>query len=517
MPALVAALATSNGAHFDGIVTALIARRSKVGHLAVLGRWPELSPAQRSLINAARGRMAAALRDALLSDDDQLFANARDVVEASGEFDLTPTLIVVAEQPQGARSQAAMDLTMRLVALLSHMIAAAKDTQNRGDQQDLETIRRCVLESLERSVERFRQHQRSELIEAFVILAGPHSGTLKTIMEAPHHPCFPSVVQTLAESRSPGVLQMLTTILTCKEAPLVVRNVVSARTDAPFVEALLAMPRDPTNSWTAKNVARIRSLACIESLAASLGAWSAAQHAAAMRLMAATGAPDDAKLDLAQALLAGASPAGRLEACLALRSIAGQRSNELVLTALKDDDAEVQAAAVRQLRDRHIPGALAILISLIDSTREAVSRAARDSLSEFSFDNFLSQFDGLDEEARRTTGRRVARVDQQSPERLVEELVRPSRRQRLRAIDMALAMGLVSQVANTLVLCLGDDDHVVRTAAAEALQYSTASFVREALLAALADRSVAVQNAARCSLQAQGVDVALAALRAAAT
>ena len=67
---------------------------------------------------------------------------------------------------------------------------------------------------------------------------------------------------------------------------------------------------------------------------------------------------------------------------------------------------------------------------------------------------------------------------------------------------MIAAMGLLSQLADALIERLQDEDHLVRVAAADALQHCTADDVRNALLAAIDDRSVAVQTAARNSLRA---------------
>ena len=505
-PTLIGAVESGDSNVFDGAISGLVARRSKTGHRVVLSRWPQLSATLKQLVIKRRGWMAAALRDALLSTDDQLFANARDVAEASGEFDLLPTLIMVSEQPQGPRSQAATQLTNRLVAQLSGLIAAATAKRDELGLQELEGVRRAVLESLERSVERVRQHQRTELIEAFVTLAGPYSGTLSSIMDAPHHPCFQSVVHVLSTSQSTAVIDLLVTIFQVKEASQVVRNVVSKRADAPFVDLLLTMPLDPKNAFLRKNLAKIKSLACFEPGQQACARLSDGQQAAAMRLLAATGASDDAKLDLATTLLTHGETGGRLAACVALRAIPGQRSNELVLAALKDQDAEVQAAAVRQLRDRHIPGALAMLMQLVNSPLEPVCRAAREALSEFSFDNYLARFDALDAAERHTTGVRVARIDEQALTRLREELASPGRRKRLRAIEMAEAMGLVPQAADALVARLNDEDHLVRAAAADALQYCQPEDVRNALIAAVSDRSTAVQSAARNSLRVLGFE-----------
>jgi HEAT repeat protein len=503
-PTLTTALAVGGGPVFDGAIAGLVARRSKAGHLAVLRHWTTLSPAQKQMVEKGRPRMGGALREALLEGDDQLFEAARDFVEASGDFDLIPTLVMVAEQANGQHAQAAIDLTMRLVDQLCRWIESNREP-NTG--RDPETIRYCVLESLERSVERFRDHQRSELLEAFVVLAGPHSGTLLAILDNPLHPCFKSVVHTLSNSFSPGVLKLLITVFSSKDAPQIVRNVISKRTDKPFVDVLLAMPVDLKNMPLKRNLARTKSIACCEAVESVCSEFPPEQQAAAMKLMAASGAADEQKLALVEALLRHGSLAGRVAACTALHMIPGQRANKLVLQALQDTEGAVQAIAVRQLRERRIPGTMNKLMELIDSHDEAVSTAARDALSEFSFDNYNTRFDVLDEEARRAMGTRVARVDRTTVARLKQELANPARRQRLRAMEMAAAMGVMPQMADALIERLEDEDHLVRVAAAEALQFCAAGDVRSALLTAVGDRSVAVQNAAKSSLRVLGADV----------
>jgi HEAT repeat protein len=197
-----------------------------------------------------------------------------------------------------------------------------------------------------------------------------------------------------------------------------------------------------------------------------------------------------------------------LAACEALGPIPGQRSNDLVLAALADDDADVQAAATRQLRERHIPGTMARLIDLVSSPHAAVQAAARESLSEFTFGRYLGCYETLDDEARRQTGILVALVDVSSCEELRREMSSPVRRRRLRGIEIAETMGVTARVADALMERLDDEDHMVRAAAADALSECSAMDVRDALLAALGDRSYAVQNAARNSLKMLGVDVA---------
>ncbi len=217
-PTLVAALDSDRREIFDGAVRAIVSRSSKVGHLAVLKLWPTLTPEERQWVDESQGRMGGALRDALLSDDDQLFASACEVAHESGEFDLAPTLILIAEKPDSPRSRLAIKLVVEMVDRLGSLGADGEAT---GYSRHPETIRRCVLESLERSVERFAEHGRERLIEAFVVLAGPESNTLRAILESHHHPCHQTVVNALTHSANANVLNLLVAYLVGQDAPLV--------------------------------------------------------------------------------------------------------------------------------------------------------------------------------------------------------------------------------------------------------------------------------------------------------
>ena len=67
---------------------------------------------------------------------------------------------------------------------------------------------------------------------------------------------------------------------------------------------------------------------------------------------------------------------------------------------------------------------------------------------------------------------------------------------------MVDTLGVQSQVVDALIELLEDSDHIVRSSAAEALQHCPSAKVQQALEHAAADRSSAVQQAAKSSLAA---------------
>lgn len=496
---LIGALDSHDGTVYEHAIRALVARRSKAGHLAVLGRWHLLSPKQRELLPEGRGRMSGALRDAVLSDEEQLFENACELVEEFTEFDLVPTLVTLAENQKNEHAPAATALVVRLVNRLSEMVHGQRD---KNDRRDPESIRRYVLESLERSVERFRHHGRAELLEAFVILAGPSCNLLRKILDNPHHACYDTMVNTLTHSQSTGVIELLLSFLKTPSSSLGILNVMSRRADKPFVERLLECTRVEDFQKIRKNLARIHSFPWLLTDEFGIDRFSEQDQARCVKLVTHSGMKQEDVLAILERALIYGEPVGRCAACEALVPIAGDRPSQLVLRATRDSDPVVQAAATRQLRDRHLPGTMALLLKLIDSPHEIVRDASRESLREFSFENYLARFETLSDDARRSTGMVVQKVDSETIPNLLGEMENPSRRSRMRAIDMAEAMQLISQTSEGLLTLLEDEDHLVRSAAADALQGCQTPEVQEALQHAANDSSAAVQNAAKSSLAA---------------
>ncbi|NOY43493.1 MAG: HEAT repeat domain-containing protein [Planctomycetes bacterium] len=496
-PVLMAALESDDSVVFEGALKAIVARRSKAGHLAVLERWHQLSPDQRKLVHEGRGRLSGAIRDSVLSDDTQLFENACELVREFSEFDLVPTLVTLAENQKSNHAQAATELVLQQVDRLSEMVRGPRDY---SDRRDPESIRRYVLESLERSVERFRSHKRPELIEAFVVLGGPSCGLLRDILEDTRHACYKTVTNTLETSESAGVIDLLLSFLKTNGTSLNVLNIISRRADKPFVTQLLECTEDDVFSKITKNLGRMRSLAWLTPEESVAARFDEQDQARCVKLAVALGTKQGDLIELLKIFLELGEPASRLAVCEALISIPGDQANRMVLDSIRDNDPLVQASATRQLRDRHVPGAMAILLKQLDSTHGAVQKSAREALSEFSFKNFLISFDSLPEDARQSTGRLVCKVDPETVPGLASEMESKSRKCRMRAIEMIEVMGLISAMSKNLVELLDDEDHLVRVASADALQFSPTAEVQEALQHALTDRSGAVQNAARASL-----------------
>jgi HEAT repeat protein len=199
-------------------------------------------------------------------------------------------------------------------------------------------------------------------------------------------------------------------------------------------------------------------------------------------------------------VLENGSPAGRRAAAEALAQFNGAEANALAQKMLDDPDPQVKAKIVRQIRQRGIARALPLLFQLIESPDEEVRSAARSCLPEFRFDRYLASFDSLDDRVRRSTGIMVKKVDPGVREELKTELSAPARSRRLRGLQIAQAMQVALELEETIVELLADSDHMVRAEAARTLKLCSTACAVQALKRALDDRSVAVQEAARESI-----------------
>jgi hypothetical protein len=109
-------------------------------------------------------------------------------------------------------------------------------------------------------------------------------------------------------------------------------------------------------------------------------------------------------------------------------------------------------------------------------------------------------FDLLDDEAARTTGILVHKVDQSATQKLAEELSSPSITTRLRGIEMAVAMAATDDVQPQLIELAQHENLTVRQEAIAALAHSTRPESRGVLETASHDPNGSVADAARQSL-----------------
>jgi HEAT repeat protein len=221
----------------------------------------------------------------------------------------------------------------------------------------------------------------------------------------------------------------------------------------------------------------------------------------AVQLLMVSSIPREEILETLNSLLANGNPGGRRAGAAALATFTQSEATAMIVAALNDEDPQVRAHLVRQLRPRNVPGAMSLLIRMVDNSHEVVRQALRECLPEFTFRQFILNFDALPEELRATTGHLVQKIDAgvESAVRAEMDCLSPVRRRR--AVLASAAMGLTRQMEQSLIRLLSDEDHMVRIAVAKSLAEVDTVPSWGALRDALLDRSVIVKEAAEESLR----------------
>lgn len=496
--ALIPALDSRRWPIQSAALRALLDRHSAAAQREILKRMHTVDGRWRGIIEQRPGRMLDALREAILGRDAQLYENACTAILWQREYSLIGALVPALEDANNPNADRAAQTVLELAELLYEELAAPRDYGNRRDPQ---VVRRNVIGSLEPSVRRFSQHKRREVLDAFSILVHRENATLKQILMEPHHGTYLPLLDALAESQHGGVSRLILSYLDDPRPPLAVLNVLARRSDRKFLEHLLDKVGEESSAVAQQNLKRIDQFPWLDLEGTALDHLDELGQQHAMKLLLWSGVNRAHVFQVIEHLLGKGKPLGRRAATAALAEFSGPEADILALAALGDADPEVQAQAARQLRHRGIPGALQHLIDLLDCPHEVVQQAARENLGEFTFPRFMAAYDTLDERARHSTGLLVRKVDLETVPLLVKELHSPARTRRLRAIDVANTIGVVSEVEAEIIELLGDEDYVVRIEAATALAQSVTPTVRSALERALADSSVLVQEAAERSLQ----------------
>lgn len=495
---LMPALDSSDATIQEGALRSLLARRSPIGQREILRRLHRGGERWRQIMGDGRGQLTQALRDAVLGTDGQMCANACDAILWFREYDLMQALITAAEDDANEHATLAAKTLLSLADLLYEQLSGPRDYTDRRDPQ---LVRTHVVSSLEGSVKRFNKHSRTEIMIAFLMLAGRDNVVLKQILIDPLHPIYLAVVDALLHEERPGVMRLLLSFLDDPHSPSTAMGVLARRADPKFVQHLMRKIGYEPSAVASANLKRVDNIPWLRGKLEALDQLDeACQHSIIKMLMASNVKRTEA-FKVVEHLLARGKPAGRRMAAEALTQFHGAEANSLALRALEDNDPRVQAMVVSQLRARGIPGALSRLIELVDSPHECVRKAAADSLSEFDYDRYLSAFDLLEEDVRRSTGLLVKKINPHALPSLREEMKNQARTKRLRAIAIAIAMEAVTDLEQPIIALLGDEDHLVRAEAAKALAMCNTPAVQQALRDALYDRAVIVQETAERSLQ----------------
>lgn len=452
-----------------GALTALLERDSPRGHAAILARLHTAPPAWRDVLAAPGEPLSGAIDTALRGDEPQLIANACRAMVWLRTFSPLPALVRLIEAEDGPHARLAADTLWALADQISGDASTGQGTLTQA-----RILRQRMAECLEPPVRRYAEHRRDQVVRAFLAVAAENNATLRHILQNPQHPAHERVVHDLQHGERPAMIRLLLSFLDDPQAPSAAIALVGRRQDPPFMHALLewAWALSPAAQ---QNLKRVESLAWLRIEPAALDQLDEQAQSALVQLIVATSIRRADVFRVVDYLLANGTPMARAAAATALRHFPGPEGVALLTAALEDGDAGVQSAALSQIRERNLPGALSRLLAEVDSPRDNVRQAVRNSLPELTFDRYVAAFDSLDEAVRGTAGKLVLKMHPESLHALADELVAQSSARRLRALAIVRAMGAGKALAAWIAPLTDDPDPAVRAAVEHTLPRPEAS------------------------------------------
>lgn len=483
----------------DHAMEALLSRREQSAQQEVFRRLPTIDEHTREILQRWPDWLARLAGAALGSRDAKMHQAACEAILSFDLYEAMPALVVALCN----RDNANLELTAQTILRLTEQFYAelGKPEAERS-RENFDTLRPWLTSGLEDAVRKHGVHQRSEPLEAFLLVAKRKNEILRGVLEQAQSQVCRTVAGVMKTSTRGGVVRLLLTFLQDEDPPVVVDEVLSSRCDAKFLEHLLEAIGSDYSPAMAAALGRIESLPWAVPENELLHMLDGPKQAAAVRLFVASAIPRTDVLACLQYLLLQGQPEARRAAAEAMREFRSPEADQLVLTALDDEDPQVQAHLIGQLRSRNVADAMSRLVRLADSRSPIVREALRQALPEFNIREFLVHFDTMPVGSIRLMGPLIRKLDADAPARLTEEMGCASPIRRRRAASASRAMGLATSVEEALIGLLDDSEQIVRLAAARALGGVPTPRAHEALEYALADRNVSVREAAHASLLA---------------
>lgn len=439
--------------------------------------YDRLGEAARAKLRGLGSFLANPIRRAYLEVDDAPYRNACALIRALPDFDQAQLLL-----GSFAKDTARKRDGEKLLSFLVGELVRRWDTpEEERSGPDIEPIRQRMLATLREGMRRFTLHHSEVIPESFLLLADDDAPEVGRILREPHDLCHRAMAAALRRRSHPRIFRWIPLLLETRHPPPIALAVVGERDDPEFVRYLLdniSKLVEPTILLALRRVHEIRWLKPDHRIWTAL---TGEQQAAAVILATQCAIGIERKLELMAFLLDKGEPRARRAAACGLAHLPGADATQMIRACLDDEDPDVQLAATQQIRERGVANSLGLLLQKLEHADPRIRDAAREALSDYTFERYVGSFDSMDDSTRRAMGAAILKIDPGAKETLAAELRSGQRRARMRAAKITRVLGRADGYLDELIALLGDGDHLVRREVIETLATSPRQEIIERL------------------------------------
>ncbi len=417
-----------------------------------------MQPSDITLIRTYKQNFADVIEQHIQSGDE----GASRAIDAADQLELTNSLLPLITLAESSGSQQIKRKASEVVLRLVHPLGK-RARQNR----DQPTVRGPVLARLVDSVQCFPMHHNERLIEAFLEISAWPDGDLRLLLEKPS-PARDLICKQLEHTTETGAIELLAGFVRRRELPACIVQVIGARSDRPFRDALLNHIGQDLTGTVQKNLQAIGLPTSCKGGEVVVDDVDPEQLPALIHLYVSA-CPD--VIETLQVVAAAAERGG--DKCMAAATIG--------LAHCQTPDASFWMQAAIPVADGN-PDAIAgnenarllnRLIKLLQQNDGALVRSVRQILSPLQVENIIGRLESLRPRSRRRLGKVVMMIDADAITRVRDALRHPVLRDRLNAIAMTEALGCVDLLAESLAHIAREDHQDARIRAAEVMGAAT--------------------------------------------
>lgn len=500
---MVAALKSEDEATRKLSATALIEQRSQLSLVEVIRQVDTLSDQVCDEFAQSPERFSTVIRQCIAQPNQDVRLAAIRFIHRTSHYALFPLLLELFDHDEAEVRAAAAVSLRELSNRFAHVLLNDGGSIPAGMRFDTaRTLQQELLARLEgRAAHADKLTHPAAVVESLLLIGVPGHDAVRNVLDRRGELCQKLAIEFLTTSDHPAVYALLCGSLDRPFPPLRILDVIQARDDLTFACWLLDwLPNVLMSRNVLTHLAKFTSLAWIDLDSNVLHDIPAEKHDRLVMLINALGLATEERCELKAWIVKRSGSTGRAAASDVLYNLPNDEVQEILYDALSDDDPQVEAWAMRQLRSQRLPDCFEHLLDRLDSDPGEVLMAAQDELSDFNLDRLLDLFPRLPDSTSARCGEVLLKIHPEAHHELREEFQHSYRWRRVRAAQAAASLGLVDYVLGGLTKLLDDPEATVRRAAVESLATVRSPTTINAIQSSLDDRSRIVREAANQAL-----------------
>jgi hypothetical protein len=400
----------------------LVSKRSGQGLEAIIRNFDPTNSDLVELVNTHRDKIMPGLHGAIVDKDVALARHAFRLAYTQSFYEVLPTLTSYCLGP-GSQDKSGLSFHADFLKFLNKYTEALEKNDLAEHQLLYNTILPELSKTLLQKIKEYRFTRHELTLTVFLRLYPFFSdaGTdhdLNLQLRLPNSPVYVASYRRLLKESETYLFKFITRCLDRLNPPPIVPQVISERSDIPFLDALFKSIKQPLTLEHKTNLAKLPPLIWIGQIGSFLNKFdSEAQCGLVLLAQNINLKEEELRACLLQIFERG-NGNGRLAALSALAPFSGIDIDRAVLAVSEEEEPALQVEALTQLNMRAVPGSVARIMQFAGSPHETVRDTIKKLLPNFQFNRFLQSFDQLDDEQRRRMFDVVKKLDKQTPDEL---------------------------------------------------------------------------------------------------